>query len=76
MTQDIENKLPVKRYDDLWCSTRGSVKYFTNNAGVKVTAVMRKIRSIASGKYTEKAQKLRWGKGSVIKYEEKSAFGC
>lgn len=49
-TQDIENKLPVRRYDDLWCSTRGSVRYFTNNAGVKVTAVMRKIRRIASGK--------------------------
>lgn len=73
-TQDKENKFPVERYDDLWCSTRGSIRYFTNIPGVKVTAVMRKIRKSPQVKHPEKAEKLGWGKGTAIKYKEKTRF--
>lgn len=73
-TQDKENKLRVEWYDDIWYSTRGSMRHFTNNPGVKVTAVMRKIRKLPQVKYTEKAEKLGWGKGTSIKYKEKSRF--
>lgn len=73
-TQDKENKLPVERYDDIWYSTRGTIRHFTNNPGVKVAAVMRKIRKLPQVKYTEKAEKLGWGKGTAIKYKEKNRF--
>lgn len=73
-TQDKENKLPVERYDDLWCSTRRSIRCFTNIPGVKVTAVMRKIRKLPQVRHTEKAEKLGWGKRIAIKYKEKTRF--
>lgn len=41
---------------------------------MKVTAEMRKIRKLPQVKYTEKAEKLGRGKGTVIKYKKKNRF--
>lgn len=75
-TQDKENKLPVKRYDDIWYSTRGSIRHFTNNPGVKVTAVMRKIRKLPQVKYTEKQKSLDEATVLQSNIKKKADFWC